>query len=78
MFGLRVLLDKIVGWKHHCRPIPTGKRVRATFGKDNLPAGTSASWSQGEIAHCACGKRWLMHDPVFKFPSRMTELIGIV
>lgn len=62
---------------HHHLPLPTGRRIQADFGKDNLPDGIRPVLSTGEEARCAkCRKRLIVHDRRFHFAELFTELEG--
>lgn len=56
------------------KPIPTGKRVAADFGKGNLPNGIRPVPSVGLEAVCKCKARFIIHDPSFGFPQKVTRL----
>ena len=57
-------------------PIETRERIKAEFGKDNLPDGMVAVKSIGTLCQCACGcqKQWIKHDPDLWFQEPFTEL----
>jgi hypothetical protein len=59
--------------RHH--PICTGRRITASFGKDNLPDNVRPVVSTGDEALCTkCGTRLIVHDPRYNFPVLFTEL----
>jgi hypothetical protein len=60
-----------------CRHYPemTGRKIRAEFGKGNLPKGVKPVKSIGQEATCRkCGALLIVHEVDLKFAVVMTEL----
>lgn len=62
---------------HRHRPVSLGRRITAITRKDNLPAGEACGYSTGDLARCECGKKFILHDPVFGFRRAFTEIVGV-
>ncbi len=60
-----------------CRHDPklTGRRIRAEYGKPNLPERREPVQSVGEEAMCKkCGAYLIVHETQFRFAQALTEL----
>lgn len=53
-------------------PLPTGQRITAYFNKANTEGMNTAVVSDGILALCECGKRFIRHDE--PLPRAFTEL----